>query len=84
MQATEFELVAAPLRTVESFAADLLAGVGGKRVGFEPAQLTIAAHSEWLAAIEGLPPSDRPQLVPAPNAIEAAGGPSRTPRSSTR
>ena len=69
-QAPAFELVAAQLRRVDSAAADLLAGLGGKRVGFEPAHLTVAGYTEWTEAIEGLPPSDRPQLVPALAAIE--------------
>jgi Xaa-Pro aminopeptidase len=70
LQAPAFELVAAPLRAVSSFAAALLDGLGGARLGFEPAGLTVAAHGEWSEAIEGLPQADRPRPVPAAGAIE--------------
>jgi Xaa-Pro aminopeptidase len=50
---------------------ELLAGLGGKRVGFEPANLTVAAYEEWTQAIAALPADDRPLLVPALRAIEA-------------
>ena len=71
LQAPAFELVAAPLRSVASFAAELLPGLGGARLGFEPASLTYAAYEEWSAAIEALPGADRPRLQPAAGVIEA-------------
>ena len=71
LQAPAFELVAAPLRSVASFAAELLAGLGGAHLGFEPAGLTFGGHQEWSSAIEALPAADRPRLEPAPGAIEA-------------
>ncbi len=49
----------------------LLDGLGGQRVGYEPAHMTIAAHEEWTAAVAALPETARPRLVPAPKAIEA-------------
>lgn len=70
LQAPAFELVAAPLRRIDSFAADLLAGLGGRTVGVEAAHLTLADHSEWIEAIERLDPSDRPRLAPVHDAIE--------------
>ena len=70
LQAPAFELVAAPLRRIDSFAADLLAGLGGKAVAIEAAHLTVAEHTEWTEAIESLPPSDRPRLTPLRDAIE--------------
>ena len=70
LQAPTFELVAAPLRSVASFAAELLAGLSGARLGFEPADLTFTGHEQWSAAIEALPTADRPRLEPAPDAIE--------------
>ena len=70
LQASAFELVAAPLRRIESFAADLLAGLGGKAIGIEAAHLTVAEHAEWTEAIELLPPEDRPRLRPLRDAIE--------------
>ncbi len=69
-QAPAFELVAAPLRSVASFAAALLDGLGGARLGFEPAGLSVAAHGEWVSAIGALPAADRPRPVPAAGAIE--------------
>ena len=60
LQAPAFELVPAPLRRIGSFAADLLAGLGGKTVGVEAAHLTVAEHAEWVEAIELLAPEDRP------------------------
>ena len=67
LQAPAFELVAAPLRGVTSFAAELLAGLGAARLGFEPTGLTFAGHEQWRAAIEALPAADRPRLEPAPD-----------------
>ena len=48
----------------------LLEGLGGQRLGYEPAHMTIAAHEEWTAAVAALPEPARPRLVPAPKAIE--------------
>lgn len=50
---------------------ELMAGLGGKRVGFEPADMTVATYEDWTQAIAALPAGDRPHLVPAPRAIEA-------------
>ncbi len=50
---------------------ELVAGLGGRRVGFEPADMTVATYEEWTQAIAALPADDRPQLVPVPRAIEA-------------
>jgi Xaa-Pro aminopeptidase len=49
----------------------LFDGLGGKRVGFEPADMTIARYEEWTEAVAVLPEAARPALVPAPRAIEA-------------
>lgn len=48
----------------------LLEGLGGLRVGFEPAHLTVAALDGWTRAVAALPPSARMALVHAPRAIE--------------
>ena len=54
----------------------ILEGLGGARVGFEPAHMTVAALEGWTRAIAELPAhsasarSGRPALVPAPRAIE--------------
>jgi len=52
-------------------AAELLDGLGGKRLGFEPGGATYAEYQAWTQALAALPVSDRPLLVPAPNAVEA-------------
>ena len=70
LQAPDFELVPAPLRRVDSFAKELLAGLGGKALGFEPGDLTVQGYTEWLETIALLPPSDQPRLEPALGAIE--------------
>lgn len=70
LQAPAFELV----RTtggLATWAQEFLAGLGGQRVGFEPAALSYAEYEEWTRALADLPPGDRPTLVPAPKAIEA-------------
>ena len=51
-------------------AAAILEGLAGVRVGFEPADVTVAALEGWTHAIAELPASSRPTLVPAPRAIE--------------
>jgi Xaa-Pro aminopeptidase len=50
---------------------ELFAGLGDKRIGFEPADITIARYEEWTQAVAALPEPSRPVLVPAPQAIEA-------------
>jgi Xaa-Pro aminopeptidase len=54
-----------------TWAQEFLAGTGGQRLGFEPASLSYADYEEWTRALADLPAGDRPQLVPAPKAIEA-------------
>ncbi|MEX2446724.1 MAG: Xaa-Pro peptidase family protein [Dehalococcoidia bacterium] len=48
----------------------LLEALGGLRVGFEPADVSVAAFEGWTRAVAELPPSSRPSLVTAPWAIE--------------
>jgi len=48
----------------------ILEGLGGKRIGFEPAHLSYADYEVWTASIAAMPEHSRPQLVPAPRAIE--------------
>ncbi len=49
----------------------VLDGLGGKRVGFEPADMTVASLEGWVHALAEAPAHSRPTLVPAPGAIEA-------------
>ncbi|TAK57266.1 MAG: aminopeptidase P family protein [Dehalococcoidia bacterium] len=49
----------------------LLAGLGGKKLGFESGDMTVATHDQLKKVIAGLPESERPQLVPASNLVES-------------
>ena len=51
-------------------APTILEGMGGKRIGFEPAHLSFAAYEQWTGAIAAMAEHSRPALVPAPRAIE--------------
>ena len=68
-QAPAFTLVRVPGATT-GVAPELLEQQGGRRVGFEPAGMTVELFEEWQQAIATLPPAQRPQLAPAPQAIE--------------
>ncbi|MFN8639067.1 MAG: aminopeptidase P family protein [Dehalococcoidia bacterium] len=70
LQSPGFELIRTT-GALPTWAQPFLAGLGGRRVGFEPASLTYGEYEEWTRAIADLPPGDRPTLVPAPKAIEA-------------
>ena len=52
-------------------ASTILEGLGGKRVGFEPADMTVAALEGWTRAIADAPAHSRSTLIPALRAIEA-------------
>ncbi len=49
---------------------ELLAGLGGRAVGFDPCGITVAEHGEWTGALAELLVSERPRLVPAPGLVE--------------
>ncbi|MSQ41809.1 MAG: M24 family metallopeptidase [Dehalococcoidia bacterium] len=68
-QAPEFTLVKIAGASTASAPA-LLEGLGGRRLGYEPAGLTVAAFDDWRRVVEALPPAARPELVAAPRAIE--------------
>ncbi|MEX2229159.1 MAG: aminopeptidase P family protein [Dehalococcoidia bacterium] len=68
-EAPEFTLVKVAGATTGTAPA-LLEGTGGTRIGFEPAHLSYAAYEEWTRSAAELPAHSRPQLVPAPRAIE--------------
>ena len=68
-QAPEFTIVRLDGATTNS-APQLLEGQGGKRVGYEPADMTVELFAEWTQAVEALSSADRPSLVAAPLAIE--------------
>jgi Xaa-Pro aminopeptidase len=68
-QAPGFRLIKVAGATTVTAPA-LLEGTGGTRLGFEPAHMTVADYETWTHAIAELPAHSRPQLVPAPRAVE--------------
>lgn len=48
----------------------ILEGLGGRRIGFEPAHLSYADYETWTASVAEMPEHSRPALVPARRAIE--------------
>ncbi|MBI2723484.1 MAG: aminopeptidase P family protein [Chloroflexi bacterium] len=60
-------------KTVGGFDAwvpEMLAGLARKKVGFEPADMTVSVHKAFRKAIESMPEAERPELVPAPDLVE--------------
>jgi Xaa-Pro aminopeptidase len=53
---------------VEKWFASLVgeAGLAGQRIGFEPADVSVAAFQAIKKAVDAMPESDRPQLLSAP------------------
>jgi Xaa-Pro aminopeptidase len=53
---------------VDKWFANLVgeAGLGGKRIGFEPADITVAAFQALKKAAEAMPGPDRPKVLAAP------------------
>ena len=70
VQAPAFTLIRA-IGPASEWGPQLLEGLGGKRLGFEPAGLSVEQHGEWSEVVAALPHSEQPQLVAAPKAIEA-------------
>ncbi len=68
-QAPAFTLVRVAGATTK-IAPELLEGLGGRRVGFEPAGMTVDLFEAWQECIASLPEAQRPTLAPAPNAVE--------------
>ncbi len=56
---------------LEAWMPGLLAGLGGKRLGFESGDMTVSTHDQLKKAVAGLPESERPQLVPTTNLVES-------------
>lgn len=54
----------------ENWAPGLFAGLGGKKVAFEAADMTVAVHSAFKKAIASMPEGERPELVPASDLVE--------------
>ncbi len=69
-QAPEFR----PHKTVGGFDAwlpALVAGLGGKKIAFEAADMTFATHQQIKKSLATLPEPERPTLVPTPNLVES-------------
>jgi Xaa-Pro aminopeptidase len=69
-QAPHFTLVQAN-GPMSEWIPELLDGLGGKRLGFESADLTFASYEEWTEAVAALPEGARPALVSTSKAVEA-------------
>jgi Xaa-Pro aminopeptidase len=48
----------------------LVAGLGGKKIGFEAADMTVATHQQAKKALATLPEADQPKLTPTTNLVE--------------
>jgi Xaa-Pro aminopeptidase len=55
----------------DAWAPPLFAGLGGKKIAFEAADMTFATHQQLKKALATLPEPQRPALVPTPNLIES-------------
>ena len=57
---------------VQSWVAPLIgeSGLSGKKLGFEPGGLTVAAYESIKKGLETLPRADRPRLIAAPTLVE--------------
>lgn len=55
----------------DAWAPALFASLGGKKVAFEAADMTVATHQQFKKAIASLPEPERPTLVPTPNLVES-------------
>jgi Xaa-Pro aminopeptidase len=55
---------------VDAWLPGLVAGLGGKKVGFESGDMTVASHQQIKKALADLPEAERPALVPAQNLVE--------------
>jgi Xaa-Pro aminopeptidase len=55
---------------MEKWLADLLQGLGGKRIAFESAHLTYETYRTMRKVVQGLAEAKRPKLVPTLNLVE--------------
>jgi Xaa-Pro aminopeptidase len=55
----------------EPWMTTLFAGLGGKTVAFEAADMTVATHKQFRKAIADLSEGDRPELAPTTNLVES-------------
>ncbi len=68
-QAPDYRLVKM-MTGFDSWLPPLFAGLGGKKVAFEAADLTVSAHGHVRKTLAALPEAEQPQLVPTTNLVE--------------
>jgi Xaa-Pro aminopeptidase len=68
-QAKGFRLLRA-VGGFDKWLPELFAGLGGKRVAFEAAHVTVQGHRAMRKALQSLPEADRPKLVATTNLVE--------------
>jgi Xaa-Pro aminopeptidase len=68
-QAPEWTLFKA-IGSMKSWLPDLLAGLGGKRVGFEAGDVSYALYRQMRGIVDEFPAGQRPELVPADGIVE--------------
>jgi Xaa-Pro aminopeptidase len=54
----------------ESWLPPLFAGLGGRKIAFEAADLTVSTHGHIRKTLAALPENEQPQLVPTTNLVE--------------
>jgi Xaa-Pro aminopeptidase len=69
VQAPAFTLYKAAGR-LDQWLPGLLREFGGRRIGFEADHVTFSLYHQLVQIVEGLPPAERPQLVPARGLVE--------------
>lgn len=55
---------------VDAWTPEMFAGLGGRKIGFESADMTVLAHKQFRRAIEALDAPARPELVPTTDLVE--------------
>lgn len=68
-QAPDFRLHKV-VQGLDAWVPPLFAGLGGKKIAFESADMTVATHRAFMKALTSLPESDRPELVPVTDLVE--------------
>ena len=57
--------------SLDAWMPGLVAGLGGKKIGFESGDMTVATHQQIKKALADLPELERPALVPTQNLVES-------------
>jgi Xaa-Pro aminopeptidase len=54
----------------DNWVPPLFSGLGGKKIAFEAADMTVSTHSQFRKALSTLPEAEQPQLAPTTNLVE--------------